>query len=370
MTIRTLSTSRHATTDSRAWAVMSLGDVSEFAGVGGGAWHFRFRNLATRTEENFLLMGCGVGASAEVPTELLTSLGRIAIAAFDNFISRAANGATASYSPCTVRRAICFNDIVCARGAISSAQAGVAVVGYAAFGLNVMCEGAAAGPNLSANMSGHRPGICSSPAKAGRQDLAVHRHGADTGRRRQEGAAGQHGRRIEPRRDARGSNFATHRWRCPGAPGLSVLNIDPDNAAESYRQRVLAQMGAATARGTARPCASSCPAPAPRRSPRSTSSRIPAGRRRRCVRPHRLRHGTDGAHLRLLSLPKAWTGFLQGNDRGASCLGPHSGLKMQEVRFKAALDALSDPAQTTVILVTRPDKGAIAEAARTSGELA
>ena len=154
MTIRTLSTSRHATTDSRAWAVMSLGDVSEFAGVGGGAWHFRFRNLATRTEENFLLMGSGVGASAEVPTEMLTSLGRIAIAAFDNFISRAANGATASYSPCTVRRAICFNDIVCARGAISSAQAGVAVVGYAAFGLNVMCEGAAAGPNLSANMSG------------------------------------------------------------------------------------------------------------------------------------------------------------------------------------------------------------------------
>jgi arsenite/tail-anchored protein-transporting ATPase len=30
----------------------------------------------------------------------------------------------------------------------------------------------------------------------------------------------------------------------PGAPGLSVLNIDPDTAAESYRQRVLAQMDA------------------------------------------------------------------------------------------------------------------------------
>jgi arsenite-transporting ATPase len=71
----------------------------------------------------------------------------------------------------------------------------------------------------------------------------------------------------------------------------------------------------------------------------------------------------------LLSLPKAWTGFLDGNDRGASCLGPHSGLKMQEERFKAALDALSDPALTTVILVTRPDKGAIAEAAHTSDEL-
>jgi arsenite-transporting ATPase len=42
---------------------------------------------------------------------------------------------------------------------------------------------------------------------------------------------------------------------------------------------------------------------------------------------------------------------------------------MQEVRFKAALDALSDPTQTTVVLVTRPDTGAIAEAARTSEEL-
>jgi arsenite-transporting ATPase len=42
---------------------------------------------------------------------------------------------------------------------------------------------------------------------------------------------------------------------------------------------------------------------------------------------------------------------------------------MQEVRFKAALEALSDSAKTTVVLVTRPDKGAIAEAARTSEEL-
>ena len=76
-----------------------------------------------------------------------------------------------------------------------------------------------------------------------------------------------------------------------------------------------------------------------------------------------------GHTLRLLSLPRAWTGFLRGNDRGASCLGPHSGLKMQEARFKAALDALADPALTTVVLVARPEPGAIAEAARTSAEL-
>ena len=76
-----------------------------------------------------------------------------------------------------------------------------------------------------------------------------------------------------------------------------------------------------------------------------------------------------GHTLRLLSLPKAWTGFLAGNDRGASCLGPHSGLKMQEARFGAALRVLTDPAQTTVVLVTRPDPRPMREAARTSEEL-
>src|SRR6185437_11153942 len=76
-----------------------------------------------------------------------------------------------------------------------------------------------------------------------------------------------------------------------------------------------------------------------------------------------------GHTLRLLSLPKAWSGFLAGNDRGASCLGPHSGLKMQEARFNAALAALADPVLTTVVLVTRPDPSPIREAARTSGEL-
>ncbi|OYV01109.1 MAG: arsenical pump-driving ATPase, partial [Burkholderiales bacterium PBB5] len=76
-----------------------------------------------------------------------------------------------------------------------------------------------------------------------------------------------------------------------------------------------------------------------------------------------------GHTLRLLSLPQAWSGFLAGNDRGASCLGPHSGLQMQQSRFQAALAALRDPVQTTVVLVTRPELGAIAEAARTAVEL-
>ena len=76
-----------------------------------------------------------------------------------------------------------------------------------------------------------------------------------------------------------------------------------------------------------------------------------------------------GHTLRLLSLPKAWTGFLAGNDRGASCLGPHSGLKMREERFRKGLEALGDTALTTIVLVTRPDTSSIREAARTSTEL-
>lgn len=76
-----------------------------------------------------------------------------------------------------------------------------------------------------------------------------------------------------------------------------------------------------------------------------------------------------GHTLRLLSLPQAWSGFLKGNDRGASCLGPHSGLKMQEQRFNAALEALRDPMQTTVVLVARAERSALSEAARTSDEL-
>ena len=76
-----------------------------------------------------------------------------------------------------------------------------------------------------------------------------------------------------------------------------------------------------------------------------------------------------GHTLRLLSLPRAWTGFLQLTTEGASCLGPHSGLKMQETRFAAALEALGDGERTTIVLVTRPDRAALREVDRTSGEL-
>jgi arsenite-transporting ATPase len=154
-----------------------------------------------------------------------------------------------------------------------------------------------------------------------------------------------------------------------GAPGLQAMNIDPEAAAEAYRLRVLAQMAPDSTeaeRGKVREQLSG-----------ACTTEIAAFDEFVGL----LAGGAEGfdhvifdtaptGHtLRLLSLPKAWTGFLEGNDRGASCLGPHSGLKMQQARFWQAMQALGDAGRTRVVLVMRPDAPALREAARTRDEL-
>ena len=76
-----------------------------------------------------------------------------------------------------------------------------------------------------------------------------------------------------------------------------------------------------------------------------------------------------GHTLRLLQLPAAWTGFLESAPGDVSCLGPLSGLKTQRERYARTVGALADPKLTAIILVARPERVALIEAARTSAEL-
>lgn len=166
-----------------------------------------------------------------------------------------------------------------------------------------------------------------------------------------------------------GVTLSDHATAIPGAASLFALNIDPDKAAENYRGRVLDQLGTdATEKEKSEvleqlsgACTTEIAA---------FDEFVGLLVQDAAGFDHTIFDTAPTGHtLRLLSLPRAWSGFLQGNDRGASCLGPHSGLKMQEDRFRTALQTLADPARTAIVLVTRADWGAVREAARTSDEL-
>lgn len=77
-----------------------------------------------------------------------------------------------------------------------------------------------------------------------------------------------------------------------------------------------------------------------------------------------------GHTIRLLQLPGAWTEFLEEGRGDASCLGPLAGLDKQRERYAAAVGVLSDATMTRLVLVARSNRSALAEAARTSKELA
>jgi arsenite-transporting ATPase len=155
-------------------------------------------------------------------------------------------------------------------------------------------------------------------------------------------------------------------------PGLFAINIDPEAAARAYRERVVGPYRGVlpddAVAGMEEQLSGAC-----------TVEVAAFDEFTELLTPDGPAAGFDhvvfdtaptGHTLRLLQLPAAWTGFLETNERGASCLGPASALKTQQARYAAAVAALADPQSTTVILVARPDRGALEEAARTAGELA
>jgi arsenite/tail-anchored protein-transporting ATPase len=157
----------------------------------------------------------------------------------------------------------------------------------------------------------------------------------------------------------------------PGAAGLWAMNIDPEAAAVAYRERAVAPV-----RGV-------LPESAIRQMEEQLSGactvEVAAFEEFTALLVDEERIGDfdhvifdtapTGHTLRLLQLPAAWSSFLEQNERGASCLGPVSGQPEQRERYAATVAALEDPATTTVVLVSRPEPGALAEAARTHHEL-
>jgi arsenite-transporting ATPase len=152
---------------------------------------------------------------------------------------------------------------------------------------------------------------------------------------------------------------------------LFALNIDPQKAADEYRERVIAPYRAIWTETQiaelreqlAGACTTEIAA-------FDEFAALLAGDENSGLFEHVLFDTAPTGHtLRLLSLPRAWTSFLESTTQGASCLGPHSGLKTQEQRFAAAFAALADRERTTIVLVTRPDRAALREVERTSGEL-
>ncbi len=157
----------------------------------------------------------------------------------------------------------------------------------------------------------------------------------------------------------------------PDVPNLFAMNIDPEIAAEAYRLRVIAPYegvkSAEDIRTIREQLSGACTTEI---AAFDEFAGLLAGSDLANTFDHIVFDTAPTGHtLRLLRLPRAWTSFLESSSHGASCLGPHSGLTMQHDRFRAAMSALTDPAATTLVLVTRPNASALAEAGRTAAEL-
>ena len=154
--------------------------------------------------------------------------------------------------------------------------------------------------------------------------------------------------------------------------GLSALEIDPQLAAQQYRERIVGpvrgQLPDSVVRSIEEQLSGACTteiAAFDEFTALLTDATLIAGY------DHIIFDTAPTGHtIRLLKLPGAWSGFIETNPGGASCLGPLSGLEKQRQRYADAVKALSDPDRTRLILVARAQKGTLDEVARTHQELA
>jgi len=157
----------------------------------------------------------------------------------------------------------------------------------------------------------------------------------------------------------------------PNVPGLSALNIDPEQAAHDYRERVVGPyrgvLPAVAVASMEEQLSGACTVEI---AAFDEFSKLLGDKAATAAFDHVIFDTAPTGHtLRLLELPAAWSNFIDTNVGGTSCLGPLSGLNAQRVLYAASNEALRDPTQTILVLVARPDRSSFTEAERTRAEL-
>ncbi|QPK63222.1 arsenical pump-driving ATPase [Methylomonas sp. LL1] len=169
-----------------------------------------------------------------------------------------------------------------------------------------------------------------------------------------------------------GINIGNRITAIPAVPGLAALEIDPQAAAQAYRDRIVGPVRGllpeTVVKGIEEQLSGACTteiAAFDEFTALLTDSGLTA------AYDHIVFDTAPTGHtIRLLQLPGAWSGFLEQGKGDASCLGPLAGLEKQREQYKSAVDALADQTRTRLILVARAQQATLREVARTHQELA